>query len=460
MAVDISPNNDGGVLKEILKEGVGEEVPAPGSKVKVHYTGTLLDGTKFDSSKDRGEPFEFDLGEGRVIKAWDIGVATMKKGEVAMLTCDAKYAYGKAGSPPTIPPDATLKFEVEVLDWIGEDLSPNKDASIQRFQIVAGNKDDGHPNDGALVQIHLVGKYNDKIFEERDVTFNLGEGEDQGIVEGLEAALAKFRIGEKSRLVIKSKFAFKKTGNKEFNIPPDADVEYIVEMKSFEKLADVWSMEPETIIEQAKISKEKSTNYFKSGKYHLAIKMSRKVVEYLESDSEFDEKLKPERDQLLLSAYLNLGLFYLMINDNFEAKNACTKALAIDSSNEKALFRRGQALLALSQPEEAKSNFEMVIKIKPNNTAAVKQIAACRDMIQKNRAQEKKLYANMFEKMAKADKQKEEEFLRRQPDVMQGTLGEWGQEERPGGRDATAFEKENPNILMLNANGTDEFKNM
>lgn len=81
-----------------------------------------------------------------------------------------------------------------------------------------------------------MGKYNDKIFEERDVTFNLGEGEDQGIVEGVEAALAKFRVGEKSRLVIKSKFAFKKTGNKEFNIPPDADVEYIVEMKSFEKV--------------------------------------------------------------------------------------------------------------------------------------------------------------------------------------------------------------------------------
>jgi len=56
--------------------------------------------------------------------------------------------------------------------------------------------------------------------------------------------------------------------------------------------------------------------------------------------------------------------------------------------------------------------------------------------------------------------QKEEEELRQQPDVMRGTLGEWGQEERPGGRDATAFEKENPNILMLNANGSDEFKNM
>lgn len=112
-SVDISPLKDGGVLKEILKEGFGDELPCTGSKVTVHYTGTLLDGTKFDSSKDRNDPFKFDLGQGQVIKAWDIGVATMKKGEIAMLTCDSTYAYGKMGSPPKIPADATLKFEVK-----------------------------------------------------------------------------------------------------------------------------------------------------------------------------------------------------------------------------------------------------------------------------------------------------------------------------------------------------------
>lgn len=112
--VDISPKQDKGVLKEILQEGVGDELPCQGSKVKVHYTGTLLDGTQFDSSRDRGQPFQFDLGKGSVIKAWDIGVATMKKGERAILTCAPEYAYGKTGSPPTIPPDATLKFDVSV----------------------------------------------------------------------------------------------------------------------------------------------------------------------------------------------------------------------------------------------------------------------------------------------------------------------------------------------------------
>ncbi|CAG9839505.1 unnamed protein product [Diabrotica balteata] len=149
--VDISPNKDGGVLKEIIQEGTGEELPPQGSKVTVHYTGTLTDGTKFDSSRDRNDPFQFDLGKGNVIKAWDIGVATMKKGERAMLTCAPQYAYGESGSPPTIPPNATLKFDVEVLSWKGEDLSPNKDGGIERIQVTAG---EGYstPNDGAQVE--------------------------------------------------------------------------------------------------------------------------------------------------------------------------------------------------------------------------------------------------------------------------------------------------------------------
>lgn len=112
-AVDISPAKNGGILKEILKEGVGDELPITGGKVTVHYTGTLLDGTKFDSSRDRNEPFKFNLGMSNVIKAWDIGVATMKKGEIAMLTCAPEYAYGETGSPPKIQPNTTLKFEVK-----------------------------------------------------------------------------------------------------------------------------------------------------------------------------------------------------------------------------------------------------------------------------------------------------------------------------------------------------------
>ena len=97
-----------------LKPGDGAEAKS-GNNVTVHYVGTLTDGKKFDSSRDRGRGFSFALGQGKVIKGWDQGVAGMKIGEVRKLTIPHDLAYGVAGRPPVIPPSATLVFEVELL---------------------------------------------------------------------------------------------------------------------------------------------------------------------------------------------------------------------------------------------------------------------------------------------------------------------------------------------------------
>jgi len=102
------------LVKEDILIGKGKDA-VNGKKVTVNYEGKLEDGTKFDSSYDRKQPFEFVLGEGEVISGWDLGVLGMKEGGKRKLTIPSDLGYGAQGSPPVIPPNATLVFEVELL---------------------------------------------------------------------------------------------------------------------------------------------------------------------------------------------------------------------------------------------------------------------------------------------------------------------------------------------------------
>lgn len=103
---------------EILEEGQEEREVKDGDVISVHYVGTLADGTKFDSSLDRGETFVFTVGAGQVIPGWEQGVLGMKLGEKRKLTIPAHLAYGEQGIPGVIPPSATLIFEVDLVSFV------------------------------------------------------------------------------------------------------------------------------------------------------------------------------------------------------------------------------------------------------------------------------------------------------------------------------------------------------
>ncbi|XVF36929.1 hypothetical protein REPUB_Repub19eG0101300 [Reevesia pubescens] len=134
--IDLS--GDGGVVKKIITRAkVGALAPSEDlPTVDVHYEGTLAEtGEVFDTTREDNSVFSFELGKGTTIQAWDIALRTMKVGEVAKITCKPEYAYGTAGSPPDIPPNATLIFEVELLSCMPRKGSSFGSASKERARL-------------------------------------------------------------------------------------------------------------------------------------------------------------------------------------------------------------------------------------------------------------------------------------------------------------------------------------
>lgn len=403
---DITPKKDGGVLKVLKREGTGTELPMTGDKVFVHYVGTLLDGTHFDSSRDRGEKFSFELGKGQVIKAWDIGVATMKVGELCQLICKPEYAYGSAGSPPKIPPNATLMFEVELFDFHGEDLTEDEDEGIIR-RIITRGQPYSKPNEGATVEVTVEGTLDGHVFYERELKFEIGDGESFDLPPGVEKGIMAMEQGEEALFIIKPKYGFGNAGNEKLGVPGGATLQYKITLTTFEKPKESWEMNTSEKLEQSVLVKEKGTQYFKEGKYKQASVQYKRIVLWLEHESGLQDDEEKKAKALRLAAHLNLAMCYLKIQEPSSAFDNCDKALELDSSNEKALFRRGEALFAMKEFERAKDDFQKVIQLYPSNKAAKTQIALCQKRIKEQHEKDKRIYANMFQKFAERDSKKD-----------------------------------------------------
>ena len=232
------------------------------------------------------------------------------------------------------------------------------------------------------------------------MTFLLGEGREANIPRGIELAIEKMKKKEEAQILINTPklaatggpAAVPETSNREVS-------KYDVTLKSFERAKESWQLDGEQKVEQSIIFKEKGTDYFKQGKYELASNKYQKIVEFLEHEISLRGDMEEERASLLQAGRLNLAMCKIKVNDWIEAKNLCDKVIEENPTNVKAYFRRGEALVALSEHEQARRDFAKVLDLDPENKAAKNKVTMCLHQIKAIREKEKKTFANMFDRV-------------------------------------------------------------
>ena len=208
---------ESGLQYVIWSKGDGE-MPANGDKVSVHYAGRLSTGEPFDNSYDRGQPFQFPLGQGRVIKGWDEGIAKLHVGDSATLIIPPALGYGSSDRPK-IPGNSTLIFDVQLMD-VTKKVMPKrfdvsgktKESTRSGLEYIMINETNGvQAEDGMTVSVHYSGYLEDgtmfdsSVERGQPISFPLGQGR---VIRGWDEGIGLLKVGEKAQLIIPAELGY------------------------------------------------------------------------------------------------------------------------------------------------------------------------------------------------------------------------------------------------------------
>jgi len=407
----------GGLKKLVLKVGHGDS-PSEGEKVSCHYSGFLRsNGEMFDSSRERGDIFKFDIGKGSVIKGWDKGIATMKIGERAILRCTSEFAYGEKGSEPKIPPNATLDFVVYLKGV--QQYEPLWDIDDAKDSITKKTMTESDEWETAKKLWTLTVTYTGREKDEKGRIWCSGtdekikipydsEFESNGFIpeydhpRGFYVCLKNTKKGEQNYFKLQATefYTFGSGGSTKFNIAANTDLFYDITVTDMEKFKmSSWEMDDGEKIPKAKELKDLANDFFKRKKLSVAKEVYKDVLEITTNmkDDDDDKKCKDEEaNAISVACHSNTALIETQLNNLSEASESIEKGLAIDPKHMKLRYRQAQLHFKLGEFSLAGTVLAELKKEFPENKGvkvlSVKNSRASKEAKKKARMLAKKMF--------------------------------------------------------------------